>query len=51
MMFRYDKLILTRASDFIGQGYACNARLFILILTYDVVNNIEYIGFYFYLYC
>ena len=34
-MFKSDKVILTRCSDFIGQVFACNAGLFVLNATCD----------------
>ena len=42
MMFRYDKLLLTRGSDFISWRYNSNAGLFVLDKTCEVLNGVKY---------
>jgi len=38
MMFWSDKLVVTKGGNFIGQGYARNASLFIVLATCEVAN-------------
>ena len=40
-MLEVDKLILTKDNDSIGEGYICNAWLFVLDATYKVTSNVE----------